>query len=69
MEKQKCIIHPETTKPTENGITQSYTLELTVILCLTEVGLTVTSWREVKASAASLGKEGEGVREFKLINS
>lgn len=69
LEKQKFIIHIETTEPTENGITQSYTLKLTVTLYLTKAGLTVTLWREVKTSAASLDKEGKRVREFKLINS
>lgn len=45
------MIHTETTEPTKNGIAQSYAPELTVILYLTEVGLTVASWREVKTSA------------------
>lgn len=43
------MIHTETTEPTKNGIAQSYVPELTVILYLTEVGLSVASWHGEKS--------------------
>lgn len=66
LEKQKFIIHTDTTEPTKNRIAWSHTLELHVTPCLMEIGLTVTSWKETKTSAASSDKEGQRVREFKL---
>lgn len=66
LEKQRFIIHRDTTEPTKNRITWSHTLELHITLCLMEINLTVTSWKASKTSAASSDKEGQRVREFKL---